>query len=136
MNPQQYGWVVAAFQAAYTIMQPVAGYVLDILGARLGFALFAIGWSLSNCLHAFATGWPSLAMFRGLLGLTEAAAIPAGLKGWARLQGALAAILWPELAIVALAAALVALTLGPPNQLGTWPFLGLWALRQRAQRNL
>jgi ACS family hexuronate transporter-like MFS transporter len=31
-------------------------------------------------LHAFAGGWGSLAAFRGLLGLTEAAAIPAGIK--------------------------------------------------------
>lgn len=80
MSTQQYSWVVAAFQGAYTIMQPVAGYVLDLLGMRLGFLLFAVGWSLSNCAHAFATGWPSLAFFRGLLGMTEAAAIPAGIK--------------------------------------------------------
>jgi MFS family permease len=31
-------------------------------------------------LHAFALGWGSLAFFRGLLGLSEAAAIPAGIK--------------------------------------------------------
>jgi ACS family hexuronate transporter-like MFS transporter len=80
MSTQQYSWVVAAFQAAYTIMQPFAGYLLDVLGARLGFALFAVGWSISNCAHAFAVGWPSLALFRGMLGLTEAAAMPAGLK--------------------------------------------------------
>ena len=80
MSTQQYSWVVAAFQGAYTVMQPVAGWVLDVLGARLGFALFAIGWSLSNCAHAFASGWPSLAVFRGMLGFSEAAAMPAGLK--------------------------------------------------------
>ena len=80
MTTQQYSWVVAAFQLAYTIMQPVAGYILDLVGLRLGFALFAIGWSLANCLHGLANGWPMLAFFRGLLGLTEAAAMPAGLK--------------------------------------------------------
>lgn len=80
MTTQQYSWVVAAFQASYTVMQPVAGYLLDMLGLRLGFALFAVGWSLANCFHAFAGGWPSLAFFRGLLGLTEAAAIPGGMK--------------------------------------------------------
>ncbi|MCE7796393.1 MFS transporter [Sphingobium sufflavum] len=80
MTTQQYSWVVAAFQGAYTIAQPLAGYALDLMGLRLGFALFAVGWSLSNCAHAFAVGWPSLALFRGMLGLTEAAAIPAGIK--------------------------------------------------------
>lgn len=80
LTTQQYSYVVAAFQAAYTVMQPIAGYLLDLLGTRLGFALFAIGWSLSNMLHAFAVSWQSLAAFRGLLGLTEAAIIPGGLK--------------------------------------------------------
>lgn len=80
MTTQQYSWVVAAFQGAYTIMQPLAGYILDLVGMRVGFALFAVGWSLANCAHAFAMGWPSLAFFRALLGMTEAAAIPAGIK--------------------------------------------------------
>ena len=80
MSTEEYSWVVLAFQAAYTVMQTVAGAILDALGTRLGFFLFAIGWALSNMAHAFATGWPSLAFFRGLLGATEAAAIPAGAK--------------------------------------------------------
>lgn len=80
MSTEEYSWVVLAFQASYTVMQSVAGTVLDALGTRLGFFLFALGWALSNMAHAFATGWPSLAMLRGLLGATEAAAIPAGAK--------------------------------------------------------
>jgi MFS transporter, ACS family, hexuronate transporter len=58
----------------------VAGGVLDALGTRLGFFIFAVGWALANMAHAFATGVWSLAFFRGLLGATEAAAIPAGAK--------------------------------------------------------
>jgi MFS transporter, ACS family, hexuronate transporter len=46
----------------------------------VGFALFAVAWSISNLLHALAAGWISLAFFRGLLGLSEASAIPAGIK--------------------------------------------------------
>lgn len=80
MTTEEYSWVILAFQGAYTVMQAVAGGVLDALGTRLGFFIFAIGWALSNMAHAFATGWPSLALFRGLLGATEAAAIPAGAK--------------------------------------------------------
>ncbi|UAJ12083.1 MFS transporter [Glacieibacterium megasporae] len=77
---QQYSYVVGAFQLAYTVMQPVCGYIIDLVGLRLGFALFAVVWSVSNMLHAFAGGWQSLAAFRGLLGLSEAAAIPSGIK--------------------------------------------------------
>lgn len=80
MSTEQYSWVVLAFQASYTVMQTVAGAVLDALGTRLGFFLFAVGWALSNMAHAFATGWMSLAFFRSLLGASEAAAIPAGTK--------------------------------------------------------
>jgi MFS transporter, ACS family, hexuronate transporter len=80
MSTQDYSWVVLAFQLAYTIMQTVAGSILDALGTRLGFFLFAIGWAFANMAHAFATGTWSLAFFRGLLGATEAAAIPAGAK--------------------------------------------------------
>jgi MFS transporter, ACS family, hexuronate transporter len=80
LSTEEYSWVVVAFQASYTVMQSVAGGILDALGTRLGFFLFAIGWALANMAHAFATGWPSLAFFRGLLGATEAAAIPAGTK--------------------------------------------------------
>jgi MFS transporter, ACS family, hexuronate transporter len=79
-SDREYSYVVGAFQLAYTVMQPVCGYVLDFLGTRAGFALFALLWSLASCLHGFATGWLSLAVFRGGLGLTEAAAIPAGVK--------------------------------------------------------
>ncbi len=80
MSTQDYSWVVLAFQASYTVMQTVAGGVLDALGTRLGFFIFAVGWALANMAHALATGTWSLAFFRGLLGATEAAAIPAGAK--------------------------------------------------------
>lgn len=80
MSTEQYSWVVLAFQASYTAMQTVAGAVLDWLGTRLGFFIFAFGWAIANMAHALATGWPSLAAFRAALGATEAAAIPAGAK--------------------------------------------------------
>ena len=80
MSTEQYSWVVLAFQASYTVMQTVAGSLLDLLGTRLGFFLFAMGWALANMAHGLATGWQSLAAFRALLGATEAAAIPAGAK--------------------------------------------------------
>lgn len=80
MDTEQYSWVVLAFQASYTVMQTVAGSILDAVGTRVGFFIFAIGWGFANMAHGLATGWQSLAFFRGLLGATEAAAIPAGAK--------------------------------------------------------
>lgn len=80
ITTQQYSWIVMAFQASYTVMQAVAGTVLDALGTRLGFMIFAVGWAVANALHAFAGGWMGLAFFRSLLGAAESAAIPAGTK--------------------------------------------------------
>jgi len=79
-STQQYAYIVAAFQGCYMLMQPVAGYLLDFFGTKIGFAMFAIAWSAANLLHGFASGWLSLALFRGLLGMSEASVIPAGLK--------------------------------------------------------
>ena len=80
MSTQQYSYVVAAFQIGYTVMQPVCGLIIDLIGLRLGFALFACLWSLTGVLHGFASGWLSLAALRGLMGLSEAVAILAGMK--------------------------------------------------------
>lgn len=80
MTTENYSYVVLSFQLAYTVMQTVAGAVLDLLGTRLGFFLFAVGWAFANMAHGLASSWQGLAVFRGLLGATEAAAIPAGAK--------------------------------------------------------
>jgi ACS family hexuronate transporter-like MFS transporter len=80
ITTEQYSYVVGAFQAAYTVMQPICGLIVDRIGLQAGFALFAVAWSLANAAHALAGGWMGLAFFRGLLGLSEAAAIPSGMK--------------------------------------------------------
>src|SRR6516162_11097343 len=77
---QEYSYIIGAFQIGYTVMQSVCGFALDFLGLKLGFSLFGAAWSMFNMLHALAGGWLGLAFFRGLLGLSEAAAIPAGIK--------------------------------------------------------
>jgi ACS family hexuronate transporter-like MFS transporter len=80
ISTQQYSYIVVAWQVCYAVMQPVAGFVLDAIGTKIGFAVFALAWSLACASAAMATGWQSMAFFRGLLGLTEAAGIPAGVK--------------------------------------------------------
>src|SRR4051812_13708368 len=61
-------------------MQPIAGFITDIIGLRLGYFLFALTWGTACALHAFAGSWQSMAGFRALLGIGEAAAIPSGVK--------------------------------------------------------
>ncbi|AXU21154.1 MFS transporter (plasmid) [Novosphingobium sp. THN1] len=80
ITTEQYSYIVGAFQLAYTVMQPIGGMLIDRIGLTAGFALFAVAWSVANMAHGFARGWLSLAAFRGLLGMAEAAVIPAGMK--------------------------------------------------------
>ena len=43
------------------LSQPVAGYILDVIGLKLGLALFVGAWSLLTMAHGLATGWLSFA---------------------------------------------------------------------------
>ena len=57
--------------------------MLDVIGLRTGFALFVVAWSLISMAHALARSWPAFAGLRGLLGLAEGSANPAGMKATA-----------------------------------------------------
>jgi len=82
ITTQQYSWIVGAFQGAI-MAQPLCGYVLDVAGLKIGFAIFATAWALVNMAHGLAHSWQALAGLRGLLGLNEGSANPAGMKATA-----------------------------------------------------
>jgi len=80
LNSVKYGYILAAFQAAYAIGMVVAGGLTDKLGTRKAFAI-AIGiWSIAAMLPgaAFSVITFGIAMF--ILGLGEAANFPACIK--------------------------------------------------------
>jgi len=79
MTTEQYSWVTGAFQVGI-MLQPVAGYILDVIGLKLGLFLFVSAWSLLTMAHGLATGWLSFAWLRGALGMVEGAGQPAGMK--------------------------------------------------------
>src|SRR5262249_39091200 len=82
ISEQQYSWIVGAFQVAL-MFQPLVGYVMDIMGLRIGLAIFAVAWSLVNMAHGLADNWQVLAGLRALLGFSEGSANPAGMKATA-----------------------------------------------------
>jgi ACS family hexuronate transporter-like MFS transporter len=82
LTAQEYSWIVGAFQATI-MLQPICGYVLDVVGLKSGFALFAVAWSLINMAHGLAHSWQGFALLRGLLGFAEGCANPAGMKATA-----------------------------------------------------
>jgi MFS transporter, ACS family, hexuronate transporter len=82
ISTREYSWITGAFQGAI-MLQPACGYVLDVLGLKYGFAIFATAWSLISMAHGLAHGWRAFAWLRGLLGLAEGSANPAGMKATA-----------------------------------------------------
>src|SRR5271170_2045837 len=72
--------LVIVFQAAYAVGMVLTGPLIDKLGARLGYALAMIFWSLASMSTAFANSLTSFAISRAVLGFGEAAIFPASIK--------------------------------------------------------
>jgi ACS family hexuronate transporter-like MFS transporter len=79
ISSAQYSWVTGAFQLG-VMAQPLCGYVIDAIGLKIGFAIFAVAWSLITMALGLASGWQSFAALRGVLGLMEGSAHPASMK--------------------------------------------------------
>ena len=79
ITTQQYSWIVGAFQGAI-MLQPICGYVLDVVGLKIGFAIFAIAWSFISMAHGLAHSWHGAVLAARAAGLAEGSANPAGMK--------------------------------------------------------
>jgi len=79
ITTQQYSWIASGFQVAI-MLQPICGYVMDTIGLKLGFAIFATAWSFICMGHGLAGSWQTLFGLRTLLGFAEGSANPAGMK--------------------------------------------------------
>lgn len=75
-----YARIVFWFQVAYAIGYVSFGRVVDALGARLGYALAIVIWTLSHVAHGFASGVASFAAARFGLGIGESGNFPAGIR--------------------------------------------------------
>ncbi len=75
----QYADIVFWFQAAYALGYVAFGPVVDRFGAKAGFALAFLIWSVAQFAHGFARGISDFIAARMLLGLGEGGAYPSGL---------------------------------------------------------
>ena len=82
ISTQEYSWILSGFQLAI-MLQPLCGYVMDTVGLKFGFAIFAIAWSFICMAHGLAGSWQTLFGLRALLGFAEGSANPAGMKATA-----------------------------------------------------
>ena len=64
ISEKQYSWILDCFQGTI-MLQPICGYVLDTIGLKIGFAIFAIAWSLICMAHGLGRNWQSFAALRG-----------------------------------------------------------------------
>lgn len=76
----QYGMIMSIFQASYAVGLTMFGWIIDKYGARLGFAISIVWWSLGALTHAFAIGVKSMGLSRIILGLGEGGNFPASIK--------------------------------------------------------
>jgi MFS transporter, ACS family, aldohexuronate transporter len=75
-----YAYITSAFLFSYTVMYAVSGRLTDALGTRRSLLYFVSGWSAVSALHALARSALQFSFLRSLLGATEAANFPAGIK--------------------------------------------------------
>ena len=76
----EYGNILTAFLAAYTVMYVGSGFLVDRFGTRLSLSVFIVWWSLANMAHAFSRGPWSLGVLRFLLGMGESGNFMAAFK--------------------------------------------------------
>jgi ACS family hexuronate transporter-like MFS transporter len=77
---QQYGYTGAAFTLAYALGFLFAGWFIDRVGTRVGYALYLLVWSLAAAGHALAASVGGFIVARFALGLGESGNFPAAIK--------------------------------------------------------
>ena len=65
--------MLSAFQIAI-MLQPICGYVMDTIGLKMGFAIFAVAWSFISMAHGLAATGRSFGL--RALGFAEDRPIP------------------------------------------------------------
>ena len=103
----------------------VSSYDLSVRGAYIAFTCGVLAW-----------GWQEISFYMGFVTGPRSEPCPEGCRGWRHFGHAIQTSLWHELAIIASAAAVVALTWHGRNQVGTWTFMVLWWMHQSAKLNV
>lgn len=80
LSKTDYAIILNVFTFAYAFGQTLFGKIFDWIGTRVGFILSITVWSFATMLHAVATSLTGFAIFRGLLGVSEAGNWPGATK--------------------------------------------------------
>lgn len=77
---QEYGYISAAFTLAYAIGFLIAGWFIDKVGTRYGYAIYLTIWSLAAAAHALVRSAFGFGIARFALGIGESGNFPAAIK--------------------------------------------------------
>jgi ACS family hexuronate transporter-like MFS transporter len=80
LSNQQYGWILTAFSLAYAASAPAAGWWIDRIGLVIAIAIAVAVWSAAGIATGLTSGLAGLVACRAILGMAEAAGIPAAGK--------------------------------------------------------
>lgn len=75
-----YANIVIAFQVTYAMGMVGAGFIIDKIGTKLGYALSLTIWSIASIGHAIASSTFGFMIARGVLGFSESGNFPAAIK--------------------------------------------------------
>src|SRR3569623_2081516 len=79
-SENDYSNIVFWFQAAYAIGYLAFGKVIDLIGARLGYAVAVVIWTIAHVAHGGVLSVCQFAMARFGLGIGESGNFPGGVK--------------------------------------------------------
>lgn len=124
-----------------TFRASMAAATLVLLAALAGLWRLADDTSVAGAYLAFtcallAWGWIELAFLTGWVTGPRRGRLPAGARGWVRVRAAVEAVLWHEIAIIALGAAILTVGWGGANGVALHTFLVLWVMRSSAKLNI
>jgi MFS transporter, ACS family, hexuronate transporter len=80
---EQFGLVNSFFQGAYGFGLLFFGWFVDRYGAKVGYAVSIVGWSLAAMGHSFVASIQGFMVARAFLGVTEGGNFPSALKATA-----------------------------------------------------
>lgn len=73
----EFGMILSAFGLGYMLLTSFGGWMVDMWGARIVWAIAAISWSICIALLGFSGGFWGFIFLRFLLGITEGPHFPA-----------------------------------------------------------
>ena len=141
-------WWFSTGLILFLVGLPRRTYRWSLLGATAALAVAMWGLSVSStdasvngayvafCCAIVVWGWQEICFLTGVAMGPRTEPCPAGADGWRRVGAAIQVVLYHELQLLALGAAVLFATFEGVNLVGLWTYVVLWTMRLSAKLNL